>query len=305
MRDLENITGDTIPYHQWSLEKSAYKQRASSWTEPFRERRATQIPHPVYDFLFTYYNYSLGKFEQWHPKLGTKLERVAKLTPKDLRSFDKRFYRVTNTSIFLDPLLIPEKQLAHLARSLDTLEAIEKRPSYFGCYGLHEWAMVYKAKEIRHEKSVSLRLPQREVDQIVENQTILCSHFDAFRFFPKEARPFNKLQPHREQPYRFEQPGCIHANMDLFKWSYKCMPWIGSAFLEQSFDLALEAREIDMRASPYDLTAFGYAPILIETVEGRAEYEKEQRLLAKKGSNLRRQLIAFLYTIKGTNNFSV
>ena len=38
------------------------------------------------------------------------------------------------------------------------------------------------------------------------------------------------------------------------------------------FALAAEIREMDMRASPYDLAELGYAPIAIETPAGRAEY---------------------------------
>ncbi|NIP97292.1 MAG: 3-methyladenine DNA glycosylase, partial [Akkermansiaceae bacterium] len=47
-----------------------------------------------------------------------------------------------------------------------------------------------------------------------------------------------------------EQPGCIHANMDLYKWTAKALPWAGSDLLWDCFELALRAREVDMRASP-------------------------------------------------------
>ena len=41
------------------------------------------------------------------------------------------------------------------------------------------------------------------------------------------------------------------------------------------------AREIDMRASPYDLSGFGYNPIPVESSAGRL-YEKLQRQPLKK-----------------------
>jgi hypothetical protein len=89
-----------------------------------------------------------------------------------------------------------------------------------------------------------------------------------------------------------EQPGCIHANMDLYKWAFKSMPWIGSDLLLRCFRLALYAREIDMRASPYDLSSYGeYDPVLIETAEGRQQYEKLQRGVADQAAPLRRELI--------------
>jgi hypothetical protein len=46
-----------------------------------------------------------------------------------------------------------------------------------------------------------------------------------------------------------------------------------------------------MRASPYDLSAWGRPPIRIETTEGRRLYETEQRQLAAKAAPLRQRLI--------------
>ena len=46
-----------------------------------------------------------------------------------------------------------------------------------------------------------------------------------------------------------------------------------------------------MRASPYDLTSFGYDPIKVETSEGRRLYEKLQRQLADEAQPLRESLI--------------
>ena len=59
-------------------------------------------------------------------------------------------------------------------------------------------------------------------------------------------------------------------------------------------ELARDARSVDMRASPYDFSAVGLAPICIETPEGRSEYEQEQRRLTKKAEPLRARLIASL-----------
>ena len=55
-----------------------------------------------------------------------------------------------------------------------------------------------------------------------------------------------------------EQPGCIHANMDLYRWAYTSMPWIGSDVLWACFALAVELRVLDMEAGPYDLRELGY-----------------------------------------------
>jgi hypothetical protein len=47
-----------------------------------------------------------------------------------------------------------------------------------------------------------------------------------------------------------------------------------------------------MRASPYDLSAWGYEPIAIETPDGKAEYVRTQREFADRGNVLRARVIA-------------
>lgn len=108
----------------------------------------------------------------------------------------------------------------------------------------------------------------------------------------------NRLQPELESRMMLEQPGCVHANMDLYKWAAKSMPWIGSELLLDCFELAMELRDLDMRASPYDLTAWGREPVRIETAEGRRIYESEQRRLAEMAAPLRERLIAALGRIE-------
>lgn len=49
-----------------------------------------------------------------------------------------------------------------------------------------------------------------------------------------------------------------------------------------------------MRASPYDLSGLGLAPVRIETTEGRAEYASAQRGFAERSAPLRQRLIAEL-----------
>jgi hypothetical protein len=80
--------------------------------------------------------------------------------------------------------------------------------------------------------------------------------------------------------------------MDLYKWAFKLAPFTPSALVADCFALARDIREIDMRASPYDFRALGYAPIAIETPDGRTEYETHQRAFAERSQPLRLQLLA-------------
>ncbi|MGY4645658.1 hypothetical protein [Cellulomonas sp. URHB0016] len=96
---------------------------------------------------------------------------------------------------------------------VDLLSATSSRPAFTGCFGLHEWAMVYREDEHRH--ALPLRLGGAGTDHVVESHRIRCSHFDAFRFFTPSAAPLNALRPTRESQVALEQPGCLHAAMDL------------------------------------------------------------------------------------------
>ncbi len=75
------------------------------------------------------------------------------------------------------------------------------------------------------------------------------------------------------------------------------MPWIGSKLLLETFHLATQLRDLDMRASPYDLSGWGVIPVKIETPEGRKQYETEQRRLAEISREVRGRLIAALRSV--------
>jgi hypothetical protein len=150
--------------------------------------------------------------------------------------------------------------------------------------------MVHQANaSIRHEWP--LRLGARGTDEVVEGHRIACSHFDAFRFFTDSARPLNTLQPGRDDRAQFEQPGCLHAGMDLYKHAFRLTPLVPSELVADCFELAWDIRELDMRASPYDFSDLGFEPVRIETPEGKQQYVAAQRRFAERGAPLRQRLI--------------
>lgn len=279
--------GPVVPLDRWMAEAAQHEAAVRSKTADALARRTRGAQHPVEDFLFTYYRFSFASLREWHPPCGTSLEAPPVVPAR----FLKAPYVVSRGLIHAAPGFLTEGQLARLRWIRELLVATHARSGNFGCHGMHEWAMVYGGGEVRHGDSTPLRLGQGEIDAFVESRPIRCSHFDAFRFFAPAARAFNKLQPDLEGRVAHEQPGCIHANMDLYKWAGKAMPWVGSALWFEAFLLAGELRDLDMRASPYDLRAFGLEPVMIETPEGRAVYENEQRRLAEKSAGLRQRLI--------------
>jgi hypothetical protein len=79
--------------------------------------------------------------------------------------------------------------------------------------------------------------------------------------------------------------------MDLYKWAYKLGPLVPGELLLDCFELARDIRELDMRASPYDLSALGYEPVRIETIEGKVEYVAAQRGFSERAAPLRERLL--------------
>ena len=272
---------------QWQARASAHLERAQRWTLPYKERRSRREQHPVHDFLFQYYMYSTGKLETWHPAPS---ESVVD-SPEARERFPAPEYRADAGVIRRDPGALSPSAREQLKGVVDVLVATRSRPANFGCYGVHEWAMVYRGHDVRHAGIAPLRLPQDEVDRFVESHPVACSHFDAYRFFAPEAKPLNRIELEWSRRHEMEQPGCIHANMDLYRWAYTAMPWIGSDLLLDCFELAAELRVLDMQASPYDLRGLGFDAVRVETTQGRSEYQRRQRGLSERAEALRARLI--------------
>jgi hypothetical protein len=62
---------------------------------------------------------------------------------------------------------------------------------------------------------------------------------------------------------------------------------VESELLFDCLRLAADAREVDMRASPYDLSDYGFEPMAIETPAGRAAYIRAQQDIAGRAVPLR------------------
>lgn len=272
---------------QWQARALAHLKRVQPWTRPRRERRSRGEVHPVYDFLFTYYSYSGGKLETWHPDPHECLVD----SPEARERFSRSAYHAADGVIRRNANALTSAERKTLGGVLHILSTTQDRPANFGCYGIHEWAMVYGGHDVRHAEIAPLRLPQAQVDAFVERRPVACSHFDAFRFFAPAAQPMNRVALQWSTRHEAEQPGCIHANMDLYRWAYTSMPWIGSDLLCDCFELAVELRVLDMQAGPYDLCALGFEPVCVETADGRDEYQQRQREMSARASVLRARLI--------------
>ncbi|MDW5324095.1 3-methyladenine DNA glycosylase [Plantactinospora sp. KLBMP9567] len=272
----------------WRARRAAHERRVDEWLVPHLARRGSGTRHPVQDFLFTYYSHRPAQLRRWHPGAGVVLRDA------DPAEFG-RDYRAGDAGLTLDTEAVRRRRGDSVDWIRTLLTRTAGRPGQFGCFGMHEWAMVYRQTqaEVRHN-AWPLRLSPEQTARVVEGNRIRCSHFDAYRFFTPPARPLNLLAPSRETQADNEQPGCLHANMDLYKWAYKLSPLVPGELVADAFALAREIRTLDMRASPYDLAALGYPPVRVETPEGRAEYATAQRGFAERAAPLRARLLAAL-----------
>lgn len=243
---------------------AAHHARLARYVEPHLRRRAAGLNHPIHDFLFQYYSFRPAQLLRWQPpgRLDASARPAAEAT-------------------------------------LRLLERTAGREGTFGCFGLHEWAMVYGAAQTRHPQP--LRLGIEQTDKVVDSHRIRCSHWDAVRFFTPAALPLNTLRPFKDDREDFEQPACLHANMDLYKHAYRHAEVVGSDLVADAFELAWDVRIMDMRAAPYDLSGitidpYGveWTPIRIETSEGKQEYAVLQRQFAERAAPIRLRLAAVL-----------
>ena len=166
------------------------------------------------------------------------------------------------------------------------------------CHGLHEWAMLYRPNgappppSTKYQSHLPLRVDQIKINAAVERRGVSCTHVDALRFFAKDALPLNREGALlREDQIRMEQPACVHANMDLLKIALRLSPWIDSRLIADALEVAIEARKLDIAASPYDVSVYGFQPIKIENSQGRDEYRERQRIVMNKAAPVRQELL--------------
>ena len=171
-----------LPPAEWHAMRDRHAARVEPWVRPHLERRQNRTAHPVEDFLFTYYSFRPAALQRWHPGYGTSLagaEEYAGL----------KGYADLGTGVG-----VPREHVASQQPLISSIHALlsatAARSANFGCFGMHEWAMVYRQQpdDVRHA-AWPLRLGGAGTDDVVDAHRITCSHFDAFRFFTEPARP--------------------------------------------------------------------------------------------------------------------
>jgi hypothetical protein len=268
------------PQSKWQTMARDHDLAVSPLVEEFQSRKQRNQKHPVYDFLFDYYQCNRRHLLEWHPGFGVILEGSS--AQAWLRN---PHYISGPEGVYLDPACITPKIRTRAKWIHNLLQMALKRESRFTCFGLHEWAMLYRAQNRRHPDT-PLRVSQQTIDATVEALPINCTHYDAFRFFSDPAKPLNARYLDHEDRSENEQFGCLHFAMDLYKWCYKLAPFISSELTREAFLLGIRAREMDMQASPYDVAEFGLPAVDITSAQGRASYVAFQKDIERKAREL-------------------
>jgi hypothetical protein len=278
------VSLDRLPEPIWRDRLARHVERLTPFVTDRLERTSRREKHPVRDFLFQYYSYRPAHLLRWTPGPDVILENAR---PADLEWNE---FMPAAGGLVLPAASFPTHRRSFVRWALSYLEGIAARPPAYGCFGLHEWAMVYRAEQVRHER-IPLRLTAAAIAEVVEAEELCCTHFDAYRFFTPAATLRNRHDLNRAATDQFDQRGCIHVTMDLYRYAYKLAPWVTGELIADAFRLAWRARELDMRASPYDLTEYGFDSIPIETAAGQEDYVRQQKELAAAAEPIRSRLI--------------
>lgn len=136
--DTAPLTAGCLPETHWRTRAEKHTQRAHALTAAHLARRARGIKHPIEDFLFTYYSMKPAELGKWHPGAGIVLEGAA------CERASWRYYTVpSNTSdAMVDTQQFFQKRAKTVDYIADLLRKTLTRTPRFGCFGLHEWAMV-------------------------------------------------------------------------------------------------------------------------------------------------------------------
>ena len=174
----------------------------------------------------------------------------------------------------------------------DLLQSTAGRPARFNCFGLHEWAMVYRsARRAPRSGSVAARAGGHR-----RRGRIDAVALQPLRRLPVLHRAGGAPQRGTAEPRVAgrQRTAGVRARRDgHLQVGVQAGP---AGRLRTASPTASNspptARELDMRASPYDLTGYGFAPIAVETPTGRAEYVRGQQDVADRAAPLRTRAVA-------------
>lgn len=166
-----NISGSFNPRRVvkreiWLEARARHQELLHPWCIARQKRASLGIPHPVYDFLFDYYSYRPAHLLRWSPGADIAID----ITGGDGADLDWKdelspIVGEESESVAINSEGFPAHRRTYLEWAIKYLIATKNRPSVFSCFGLHEWAMLFKSKQTRHT-NLPLRLPLWEINRV-------------------------------------------------------------------------------------------------------------------------------------------
>ena len=153
-----------LTVEEWKPLADAHAATIDEWSAGHRTRLGER--HPIEDFLWHYYSFRPGHLRRWHPGAGIGLAGATEHA-------NWPHYVERDGVTFAERSSITPERLRALSWMRDLLQRTLTREPRFGCFALHEWAMVYglEQHEVRHEQA-PLRLTPAEITEVVEKSPL-------------------------------------------------------------------------------------------------------------------------------------
>ena len=126
----------------WKHERDRHIRRINSILGDYLIKKEHQVKNPILDFLFEYYTFRPGLLIRWSPGYQMTLEKMAFKDIEDLVEI-----RCLPDGMRIDPSAFPTHRVASLDWVIQLIEVTMSRAPSFGCFGMHEWAMVYQTSK--------------------------------------------------------------------------------------------------------------------------------------------------------------
>ena len=118
--------------------------------ESLKARTHLVKQHPIYNFIHTYYRYSTQNIKKYSPGLGIMLTDFDQENILDNTYLNEKYIKTTSSGSFYE---LPKNDAPDstfgwitLSKTRDILYSTATRQPFFGCFGLHEWAMLYSGR---------------------------------------------------------------------------------------------------------------------------------------------------------------
>jgi hypothetical protein len=167
--------------------------------------------NPIFNFLLDYYNIrgrkGTRRLAKWSPGInvvlrdaehGRDVEEPQGLLARKCVRTDAHGGGLVFSAVHL-AAVDPDTFAKTFEWYRMILAATAEHQPVLNCFGLHEWAMIYRPPgapeppSLAYQKDVlPLRVSQEVINAAVERRGVKCTHIDAIRFFAQDAAPLNK-----------------------------------------------------------------------------------------------------------------